>query len=81
MIRTLLALFRIRQLMRIERIAGEVAAEIDAHDWEINGTPPHYHDARPPTALDYNFLFGFAERLPRKVNGKWQFREDLETKG
>jgi hypothetical protein len=75
MIRTLLALFRIRQLMRIERIIDEVAAEIDDYDRPIN---PFRGKTREANGQDYHALFGIAERLPRKANGKWKFREDLE---
>jgi hypothetical protein len=59
----LLALLRIRRLMRIEQIAREVTAEIDALDREIDGKPPHYDDARPPTGDDYNALLSITERL------------------
>jgi hypothetical protein len=75
MIRTLLALFRIRQLLLIERIANEVAAEIDDYDRPLN---PHREGAREPNTGDYHALFGIAERLPRKANGRQQFRPDLE---
>lgn len=79
MIHTLRALFRVRQLMRIERIVDEVAGEIDDYDRPIN--PFRGKTREEANGQDYHALFGIAERLPRKANGKWEFREDLEPKG
>ena len=77
MIRTLRALFRIRRLLLIERIANEVAAEIDDYDQPIN---PFRGKTREANGQDYHALFGIAERLPRKANGRQQFRPDLEAR-
>jgi hypothetical protein len=63
MIKTMKALFRIRQLMRIEQVAKEVTAEIDAFDEAMNGTPPRYDEARPPNGDDYNALLSITEQL------------------
>ena len=60
---TLFALFRIRKLMRIEKMAAEVTDEIDSYDQLLNGTPPLYNDARPPKGDDYNALLSITERL------------------
>lgn len=53
----LIALFRIRSLLRIERIAREVTAEIDAYDRMMDGAE------RPPNGDDYNALLSITERL------------------
>lgn len=59
----LLALFRIRHLMRIEQAAREVTFEIDAYDRDLdNGTPPKF-DPKSPTGDDYNALLSITERL------------------
>jgi hypothetical protein len=63
MIETLRALFRIRQLMRIERAAKNVTDEIDRYDRALNGTSPLYNDARPPNGDDYNALLSITEQL------------------
>lgn len=62
-IKTILALFRIRQLMRIEAAAKAVTLEIDQHDRRLDGTAPLYNDARPPTGDDYNALLSITEQL------------------
>ncbi|SHG87851.1 hypothetical protein [Bradyrhizobium erythrophlei] len=61
----LLAFFRIRHLLQIEQIAGEVTAEIDAYDRALGGTPPRYNDSKPPDADDYNAILSITERLRR----------------
>jgi hypothetical protein len=63
MIETLRALFRVRQLMRIERAAKDVTDEIDRYDRALNGTAPLYNDARPPNGDDYNALLSITEGL------------------
>lgn len=65
-INTILALFRIRQLMRIEDTARSVLDEIERHDRKLGGTPPLYNDAQPPDGDDYNEIWSIAQDL-RKV--------------
>jgi hypothetical protein len=63
MIKTIYALLRIRQLLRIEQSAKEVSDEIDAFDRQLNGTPPLYNDARSPNGDDYNVMLSITARL------------------
>jgi hypothetical protein len=62
-------MFRIRKLLRIERAAKLVTFEIDAFDAAMNGTPPHYDEARPPNGDDYNALLSITEQLREACNG------------
>lgn len=64
-IKTIAALFRIGQLMRIEQAAKLVTDEIDAYDRRLNGTAPLYNDARPPNGDDYNAMLSITEQLRR----------------
>ncbi|MGJ4953110.1 hypothetical protein [Bradyrhizobium sp. HKCCYLS20291] len=63
MFRTIRALFRIRQLMRIEQAARAVTLEIDQYDRSLNGTPPRGDDSRPPNGDDYNRILSITEDL------------------
>ena len=69
MVEIILAIFRIRKLLRIERAAKLVTAEIDALDKEIDGLPPHFDEARPPTGDDYNAVLSITEQLREACNG------------
>lgn len=38
--------------------ARQLVAFAEAHDAKLNGTPPNYTDAVPPTGDDYNAIYG-----------------------
>jgi hypothetical protein len=65
MIKTILALFRIRKLMRIEDAANQVIADVEAYNRRLNGTPPTYNDSKPPDGDDYNELLDIIDQLKR----------------
>jgi hypothetical protein len=62
-IKTIRALFRIRQLMRIEATVHTVIDEIDAYDRKLNGTPPYYSDSKSPDGDDYNAIWSIIGQL------------------
>lgn len=63
LIKTIGAIFRVRQLLRIEQAVKRAVEEAEAHDATLEGTPPQYNDAQSPTGDDYNELWSIIQGL------------------
>ncbi|MCA1379461.1 hypothetical protein I6F34_01330 [Bradyrhizobium sp. BRP05] len=67
-IKTILALFRIRQLMEIEKRAKDLVKAADAMTEIMNGEPPRYEDSRAPDGDDFNTLYMYVSALKDVVS-------------